>query len=91
MEKVISGDSGSHVPGPLYEQVCMEMTGHARAIQLRFDAAVISKLLKIFFSSHHRTTKDRQEADVGPQYRSEIFLLQLRAASDRRASDPAPG
>ncbi|MBI4611557.1 MAG: peptide-methionine (S)-S-oxide reductase MsrA [Candidatus Rokubacteria bacterium] len=75
VEKVVSGYSGGHVPDPTYEQVCTGMTGHAEAVQLTFDPAGVSfrELLEIFFSIHDPTTKDRQGADVGPQYRSAIF------------------
>ncbi len=31
-------------------------------------------ILRIFFSLHDPTTKDRQGNDVGPQYRSVIFV-----------------
>ena len=58
-------------------------TGHAEAVQIHYEPARVSygDLLRIFFSiAHDPTTKDRQGADVGPQYRSEIF-----AADDREA------
>jgi peptide-methionine (S)-S-oxide reductase len=43
--------------------------------EITFDPAVVSlrELLKIFFTLHDPTTKDRQGNDVGPQYRSIIF------------------
>jgi peptide-methionine (S)-S-oxide reductase len=72
---VVSGYAGGHVPNPTYEQVCGKGTGHAEVVQVTFDPAEVSyaDLLRVFFTIHDPTTKDRQGADVGPQYRSVIL------------------
>ena len=72
---VTSGYIGGSVPNPTYEQVCGKRTGHAEAVQIEYDPAQVSyeQLLEVFFTTHDPTTKDRQGADVGPQYRSAIF------------------
>lgn len=72
---VHSGYAGGHVPNPTYEQVCGKKTGHAEVVQLQFDPALIGyeDLLRIFFTIHDPTTRDRQGNDVGPQYRSIIL------------------
>jgi peptide-methionine (S)-S-oxide reductase len=74
--RVCSGYAGGHVENPSYEQVCAKKTGHAEVVELIFDPAVISyaDILRVFFTIHDPTTKDRQGADVGPQYRSVIFF-----------------
>jgi peptide-methionine (S)-S-oxide reductase len=73
--EVISGYSGGHVPNPNYRLVITGTTGHAEVVQLKFDPEEISfeEILKVFFSIHDPTTKDRQGSDIGPQYRSAIF------------------
>ena len=76
VEKVESGYSGGKSTNPTYQDVCSGTTGHAEAVQVTFDPAVISfeDILHIFFTTHDPTTLNRQGADVGTQYRSVIFF-----------------
>lgn len=75
VKSVISGYAGGHVENPSYREVCSGQTGHAEVAQIRFDPDIISydQLLTVFWHTHNPTTKNRQGADVGPQYRSVIF------------------
>jgi peptide-methionine (S)-S-oxide reductase len=75
VERVESGYSGGTTPDPTYHAVCSGRTGHAEVVQVVFDPAVLSfrDVLEIFFSIHDPTTRNRQGADVGTQYRSVIF------------------
>jgi peptide-methionine (S)-S-oxide reductase len=69
------GYTGGHTQDPTYQQVCTDTTGHAEAIRLTYDPAVISydDLLKVFWENHNPTTPGRQGPDVGSQYRSAVF------------------
>lgn len=75
VEEVISGYSGGRVDNPTYEEVSGGDTGHAEAIQIKFDPSIISfeLLVEIFFKLHDPTTLNQQGADIGEQYRSAIF------------------
>jgi peptide-methionine (S)-S-oxide reductase len=75
VEKVESGYSGGTVINPTYRQVCSGATGYAEVLQITFDPQVLSfkEILEIFFVIHDPTTLNRQDADVGTQYRSAIF------------------
>ncbi len=87
VSSVTSGYIGGVVPNPTYKDVCTGLTGHAEAIEIEYDPAVVpfAKLLEVFFATHDPTTLNRQGADVGTQYRSAIFYHdeeQKRVAED---------
>ncbi len=75
VEKVVSGYIGGKTVNPTYKDICTGETGHAEAIQITFNPNVVAyeDLLEVFFGTHDPTTLNRQGADVGTQYRSEIF------------------
>lgn len=75
VQKVVSGYAGGLVDNPTYRQVCGGGTGHAEAVQIHFDPAMVSyeQLLEVFWKTHDPTTPNRQGNDVGTQYRSAIF------------------
>jgi peptide-methionine (S)-S-oxide reductase len=88
VDSVVSGYAGGHVANPSYRQVCNGNTGHAEVVQITFDPKVIGfrDLLDVFFTMHDPTTKDRQGADVGPQYRSIVLAHDaVQEATARRA------
>lgn len=95
VRSVTSGYSGGQPDNPSYEQVCQGTTGHAEVVQIEFDPKVISyeQLLEVFWIAHDPTTKNRQGADVGTQYRSVIFYHspeQLAYAERSKAIANAP-
>ena len=75
VESVTSGYTGGALKNPTYNEITTGRTGHAEAIEIKFDASIISfrELLEVFFSTHDPTTLNRQGYDVGTQYRSAIF------------------
>lgn len=85
---VESGYIGGQVDNPSYKAVCSGTTGHAEAIRIGFDPAIISyaDLLDVHFATHDGTQLNRQGNDVGTQYRSAIFPLDAQQDSDARAA-----
>ena len=71
----VSGYTGGRVASPSYEAVSGGGTGHAEAVQVRFDPAKVSyaQLLQTYWHSVDPTVKDRQFCDSGNQYRTAIY------------------
>uniref|UniRef100_A0A832MKH2 Peptide methionine sulfoxide reductase MsrA n=1 Tax=Eiseniibacteriota bacterium TaxID=2212470 RepID=A0A832MKH2_UNCEI len=73
---VVSGYTGGPERNPTYEQVSGRRTGHAEAVEIRFDPRRITyeQLLHLFWRSIDPTQPGGQFCDHGPQYRSAIFV-----------------
>lgn len=72
-----SGYSGGSAKEAEYEIVSSGSTGHAESVKIVYDPSQITygQLLKVFFSvAHDPTQLNRQEPDIGRQYRSSIFF-----------------
>ncbi|MEN7530048.1 MULTISPECIES: peptide-methionine (S)-S-oxide reductase MsrA [unclassified Cupriavidus] len=73
---VTSGYAGGAANTAQYEKVGTGNTGHAEAVEVRYDPTQVTygKLLQIFFSvAHNPTQLNYQGPDHGTQYRSAIF------------------
>lgn len=69
------GYANGTVENPTYEQVCMGNTGAAECVKVQYDPEVLSlgRLLWLFFQSIDPTSRNRQGADVGTQYRTGVY------------------
>ena len=92
----MSGYIGGKVANPTYEQVSAGNTGHAEAVEVRYDPSKISyaQLLDVFWKNVDPTVGDRQFCDVGEQYRPAIFYHndeQKRLAEESKRKLEASG
>lgn len=73
--KTTVGYLGGTLKNPNYKDVCSGNTGHAEAVQIKYDPEQVAytELLGLFWRIHNPTTLNKQGADIGTQYRSAIF------------------
>lgn len=91
VDEVISGFSGGHVANPTYKQASMGTTGHVEAVQVYYDAEVVSyeDLLQVFWRQINPTDNEGQFVDRGEHYRPVIFYTsdeQLQQAKKSKQS-----
>lgn len=88
VSEVESGYIGGQTANPSYKEVCSGTTGHAEAIRVTYDPAVLSygDLLDVFMGTHDPTQLNRQGNDVGTQYRSAIFPLSAEQRAEAEAA-----
>lgn len=83
------GYAGGRTPNATYHEICGGMTGHAEAVLVMYDPAIIKyeALLRVFWESHDPTQGMRQGNDRGSQYRSAIYtddVAQLKLATQSK-------
>lgn len=90
---VVSGYAGGDTPNPSYEQVSSGRSGHIEVVEVRYDPARVSyeRLLEVYWRNVDPLVANRQFCDVGPQYRSAIFVdgPEQRAAAEASLADVA--
>ena len=81
------GYQGGFTPNATYREAGSGMTGHAEAVRVVYDPAVVpyEALLRVFWEAHDPTQGMRQGNDNGTQYRSAIFC----DSADQRAAAEA--
>lgn len=88
---VTSGYTGGRKHNPTYQEVSAGTTGHAEAVEIIYDPAIVSykRLLDVFWHNIDPTAVNSQFCDSGNQYRSAIFFHsaeQARMAKESKST-----
>jgi len=83
---VVAGYTGGTVANPTYAQVSAGATGHAEAVEIRFDPAKVTyaRLLERFWHQVDLFAAHQQFCDLGDQYRPAVFV---HDAAQREAAE----
>lgn len=78
--KTTAGYTGGETKNPTYKQVSSHKTGHVEAVEIEYDPKKVGyeELARLFFETHDPTQHNGQGPDIGPQYRSVIFYLNVK-------------
>lgn len=70
-----TGYANGSTENPTYQQVCKENTGHAEAVRVEYDPAIISLpfLLSCYYRAIDPLSVNRQGNDIGTQYRTGVY------------------
>ncbi len=71
------GYANGETENPTYEDVCQRNTGHAEAVRVVYDSALLplSFLLELYYESIDPFSHNRQGGDRGTQYRTGIYYV----------------
>ncbi len=74
-----AGYANGHTEEPCYHDVCTGDTGFAEACFIEYDEAVtnLEALLQSYWKIVDPTLKDQQGPDIGNQYRTGIYYIEL--------------
>ena len=91
VESVLSGYTDGETLHPTYEEVSSGETGHAEAVRVRYDPAVIryEELLETFWHNVDPTDAGGQFCDRGSQYRTGIYPVNAEQRAAAEASKAA--
>jgi len=76
----VVGFDGGVIKNPTYNKVAGGRTKYVESVLIEFDPAIISyqELIKYFLRTINLVQKNGQFCDIGPQYRSVIFYVNIQ-------------
>ncbi|MFY4776712.1 peptide-methionine (S)-S-oxide reductase MsrA [Metabacillus sp. RGM 3146] len=88
---IVSGYTGGHKDNPTYEEVKEGGTGHAEAVQIRYNPKVFpyEKLLELYWQQIDPTDAGGQFIDRGDSYRTVIYYHTEEQKAQAEASKEA--
>ncbi|MFV0255833.1 MAG: peptide-methionine (S)-S-oxide reductase MsrA [Erysipelotrichaceae bacterium] len=72
------GYANGNTTQPTYQEVCNNETGFVETLKLEYDDdfLTLKRILAAFFKVVNPTQLNRQQADIGSQYRSGIYYIE---------------